>query len=56
MDNTVTTPHVVSLIMYPASYNNQVIMTSTSSTALYISANHIPLLGALIVYISMHTW
>ena len=31
--------------MYQALYNNQVVMTSASSIALYISANHSPLLG-----------
>ena len=36
----------MSLIMYQASCNNQVIMTSTSSIALYISANHSPLLDS----------
>ena len=38
-------PHVVSLIMHWASCNNQVITTSASSIALYISATHSPILG-----------
>ena len=45
----------MSLIMYRALCNNWVITASTSSIALYISANHSPLLGGIYsVYKHMH--